>query len=111
MKWEVIFYKDKRDNPPLIKFLDSLQAKESAKIARSIDLLEEYGLALGIPHIKKIEQNLWELRIIFGGNIFRIFFSIMQMKIVLLHGFRKKTQKTPRNEIDIAKNRLKEISI
>lgn len=72
-----------------------------------VDLLEEYGTALTMPHAKHIEGDLWELRIRFASDISRVFyFYPLAHKIVLLHGFIKKTNKTPKREIETAKKRM-----
>lgn len=92
------------------KFIDEYPPKIQAKIARSIDLLETFGLRLTEPHLKKIKDaNLWELRIIFASNIYRIFLCSQKNKLILLHGFCKKSQKTPPKEINIAIKRMKEL--
>ena len=76
---------------------------------REIDLLEEFGLSLGLPHVRKIKNSdFWELRIRLGSNIFRILFKELENSYLLLHIFQKKTDKTPKREIDVALKRLKE---
>jgi phage-related protein len=71
-----------------------------------LDLLEEYGIFLGPPHIKKMKgSNLWELKILGKDNI-RIFFTIENKNLIFLHGFSKKKQKTNPKEIKIALKRM-----
>ena len=104
--FEVIYYKE-NDHAPVVEFISKRSPKEQAKILREIDLLEEFGLSLGMPHIRKITNyELWELRIKFGTNIFRILFKEMEGNFVLLHGFQKKTNKIPKREINTALRRL-----
>ena len=95
---------------PVVEFLNKLNSKEQAKILREIDLLQDFGLFLGPPHIKKLEgpyNKLWELRVKQSTNDFRIFFfSFTQGKFVLLHGIRKTTDSTPKNALDISLKRL-----
>ena len=69
-------------------------------------LLREYGLNLGLPYTKKIDQKIYELRIS-GREEVRIFFSVNGLTIWLLHGFKKKTQKLPARELKVAQERLK----
>ena len=98
---------------PVVNFIKEQSSKEQAKILREIDLLEEFGLSLGMPHIKKLKgyNDLWELRIKHSSNIFRIFFLNYKNGIlVLLHGFQKKSNKTPKREINKALNRIKIIN-
>jgi len=74
------------------------------KLLRSFILLEKYGHTLGMPHVKLLEQGLCELRIR-GQQEIRIFFVFRHDKIVALHGFIKKTQKTPKGELETARKR------
>lgn len=94
---------------PVVEFIKKQTPKEQAKILREIDLLEEFGLFLGMPHIRKLKgyNDLWELRIKHSSNIFRIlFFNYKKGIFVLLHAFRKKSNKTPQREINKALNNL-----
>lgn len=85
-------------------FLDSLGPKEKAKVLRTIQLLREFGPMLPEPHKKHLVDDIQELRTSLGNNIFRVMlFHFEGDKIVLLHGFQKKTQKTPPREIRRAK--------
>ncbi len=105
--YEIIYYEEKNKSP-VVDFISERSAKEQAKILRDIDLLEEFGLLLGMPYLRKIvNSDLWELRIKLGSNIFRIFFKDVESKYILLHGFQKKGDKTPKREISIALKRLK----
>lgn len=105
---EVEFYTE-RGQDVITDFLLDLSAKHRAKAYWEIKLLESMGKSLKGPHVDHFEGELWELRIKFASDISRIFyFYPSPTKIVLLHGFVKKTQKTPKREIEIAKKRLKE---
>ena len=68
---------------------------------RTIDLLQEMGIALRMPYARRID-DLWELR---AGAGRLLYFAYTGRKLIILHGFRKKTQKTPRKEIEIARRR------
>lgn len=86
-------------------FLQTLPPKLRAKSLRDIDLLEEFGYDLREPHVKPI-QGIYELRVKFASDIARIFyFAFVNDTFVLLHGFKKKTMRTPQREIDIALKR------
>lgn len=88
-------------------FLDSLPPKHHAKAIREIEVLEQFGNTLKEPYVKHIEGEIWELRIKFASDISRIFYFTWRVeRMVLLHGYIKKTQKTPRAEIETAKKRL-----
>ena len=106
--YHIIYYFE-NNKSPVVEFIQNQNPKEQAKILREIDLLEEFGLFLGMPHIRKMKstKSIWELRIKHSSNIFRIFFfTIKDSKLVLLHGFRKKSNKTPKKELDIALKRM-----
>jgi len=78
---------------------------KQANIIRVLDLVEEYGIQLGQPYMKKIEGKIWELR---PGSERILYFIFTGRKFILLNGFTKKTRKTPKKEIKTAKKRLKE---
>lgn len=107
--WEIEFYEPENGKNTIVDFLESLPKKHRAKAFWEIELLSEHGTALKEPYSKHISDDLWELRIKFSSDISRIFYFIpIKEKIVLLHGFVKKTEKTPKNEIDLAKEKMKE---
>ena len=104
--WQIHFYEDHRGNSPVLDFINSLSSKDKAKVNNTLRLLEEFGTNLGMPHARRIEGRLWELRP--GDN--RLFYCLyMKQKFVILHGFRKQSMKTPEKEIAIALRRMKEI--
>ncbi len=107
--WNVIFYKTLQGDTPINDFILSLETKTQSKIRDSIKLLTEYGIRLGQPHVKKLTgTELWELRIV-GSNSIRIFYIAVSGKnFLLLHGFKKKKDKTQPKEIKTAENRLAE---
>ncbi len=90
----------------LENFIASLEKLTIAKVLRTIDLLEKFGHLLGMPHSKKIGRCLFELRIR-GIQKIRIFYTFYDKKIVLLHGFIKKTNHIPTRELQTAKQKLK----
>ncbi|OGN07259.1 MAG: hypothetical protein A2940_00655 [Candidatus Wildermuthbacteria bacterium RIFCSPLOWO2_01_FULL_48_29] len=88
------------------EFIKSLEEQTIAKVLRTTELLEEYGPQLVMPHSRKIENNLFELRIR-GQQEIRIFYTFHKSSAILLHGFVKKSEKTPKKEIKTALQRLK----
>lgn len=90
----------------LEKFIKNLQKPTIAKVLRTVDLLEAFGPKLEPPHAKKILHSIFELRIA-GSQEVRIFYSFHKSQIFLLHGFIKKSQKTPEREIKNAVSKLK----
>ncbi len=83
-------------------FLESLDAKEVAKVIRTIELLEEFGNDLGMPHSRHMSNGLLELRIR-GAREIRIFYCFHKRQAVLLHACIKKTQKTLDKEVSRAR--------
>ena len=70
----------------------------------------EFGANLGLPHTKPIDTGLFELRVKSKEGIVRVFFCTkIGKKIIMLHSFIKKSQKTPKKEIKTAKSRMKEV--
>jgi phage-related protein len=108
MAWEIIVFESRRSEEIVEKFIKKLNPLTIAKIAKEVDLLEKYGLNLGMPHCRRLEKDFYELRIR-GKEEIRILYVFRGRKIYLLHIFKKKTQKTPRKEINVALKRLTDI--
>ena len=107
MKWCIEYYQKTDGKIPVVAFIDSMPIKMKAKIFREIGLLEEHGIQLGLPYIKGIEgkkyQGLYELRIKQSTDHARIFYFLFHGNtFVLLHGFLKKSNKTPISELERA---------
>lgn len=105
--FEIEFYQKDNGDVPVYDFLVSLSPKLRAKAFSDIELLKKHGSELREPYVKPIKGKknckLYELRIKFSSDIARIFyFTYINNKYVLLHGFIKKTTKTPEREIDRA---------
>jgi phage-related protein len=104
--WNIEYYQSPGGKYPIEEYVDSLDAKSRARVARTLDLLEEFGINLGMPYARYLEKQLWELRIRHGRNRYRIiYFLDIGETFVLLHGFTKKTATVPKAEIEIAENR------
>jgi phage-related protein len=107
---DVVFYKDKNGKEPVNEYLQDLarrKGKDSRiklnKIRDYVKALSLYGTTVGEPYMKHLEGELWELRPIQDRILF---VAWRKNKFLLLHHFVKKTQKTPRREIEQAKNNL-----
>jgi len=104
---EIIFYRTGSGKCPIEGFLDSLSSKQARKIAWVLSLVEELEV---VPrqYFKKMvnTDDLWEVRVRMGSNIFRFLGFFDGAKIVVLsHAFQKKTQKTPQQAIKLAEER------
>lgn len=87
------------------KFINSVQTSTKSKLTRAVGLMIEYGPDLGMPLSRKIDSQLYELRIR-GTQEVRIFYACFKKTIVMLHGFIKKTQKIPKRELEKAYKHL-----
>jgi len=83
-------------------FIEGLTEKEITKVIRTIELLEDFGNTLGMPHSRHMDDGLLELHIR-GKREIRIFYCFHKNKVVLLHACIKKTQKTPEKELNKAR--------
>lgn len=108
MSWRVYFYKTKRGDSPVKKFILEQNLPVQSRINQSILLLRDRGPFLKPPYIKKIKDKLYELRIKSQIAI-RIFYSPKDDTYYLLHAFKKKSQKTPAREIKTALDRMEEL--
>ncbi len=102
--FEIVYYRFEDGQAPVEDFIDTLEVKMQAKVFRQIQLLKEYGCELREPYSSCLEDGIFELRIKQSSNITRIlYFFCRSKKIILTHGFTKKTQKTPPEEIERAR--------
>ena len=105
--WAVENYRDTRGRIPLDDFLTTLQPKDYARVLRAIELLEDYGPMLRMPHACHLQGKVWELRIDGRPNSYRVLYAAAPgRRFVLLHIFAKKSKETPAREIDTAQRRL-----
>jgi phage-related protein len=104
--WKIEYYESVSGKRPVEEFIDSLDVRSQARIARTLDLLEEFGINLGMPYARHLEKQLWELRVRHSRSRYRvIYFLNTGQTFVLLHGFAKKTGPVPREDMKIAENR------
>lgn len=109
-QWEVKFYEFEEGSSPVFDWYNEQDAKVKAKFARIFDLLEEHGISVKKPYVDSItDTKLFEIRVEQQTNIYRIlYFAYTGKQFILLHGFQKKTQKTPTRHIDLAETRRKD---
>lgn len=108
MAWKVKFFQTSRGDFPVKDFIEEQDESTGTKLTSAIDLLETDGPFLKPPYIKKLQDKLYELRIS-GKVTIRIFYTMINNEYYLLHAFKKQSQKTPRKEIKIALDRMKEV--
>ncbi|MBI5894001.1 MAG: type II toxin-antitoxin system RelE/ParE family toxin [Deltaproteobacteria bacterium] len=107
MDWIIDYYKDTQGNEPVKEFLNSLSRTARAKAMRLIEFLTERGVLLKEPYTRQVKGKIRELRIKdIQGAIRILYFTYTGKRFILLHGFIKKTEKTPEREIEIAEKRM-----
>jgi len=110
MQWTVNYYTNETGEQPVKEWIKSLDEKLRLKVYRSFELLEEFNLNLKAPYVKPLQDKLYELRVKDQKGIYRIiYFAHTGREFIMLNGFIKKTPKTPKKEIELAKIRMKEV--
>lgn len=105
MNWRVSFY-----SSSLQKEILQLPAGLVARFLRYAERMEIYGPDIGMPHTRAMGAGLFELRLKATEGIARVLYCTLSNRgIVMLHQFVKKSEKTPRKELDIARRRMKEV--
>jgi len=105
MNWTITYYSESIQNEIL-----ALPAGFLARYLRYTDRMEVYGPDLGMSHTRAMGEGLFELRLKAAEGIARVFYcTIVGKKIVILHQFTKKSEKTPPRELTVARRRLKEV--
>lgn len=101
----VCFFRTSSGNEPVRDWLKDMDTEDRKIIGEDIKVVQ-FRWPLGMPLVKKMESNLWEVRSkLKNGNISRVFFTVKGSELNLLHGFIKKSQKTPQKDIDLARTR------
>lgn len=106
---EIIFYETDLGDKPVAEFLDNLEPAARAKVVRTLELVRTLPFVPSKFWQKMgAGQNLWEVRVEYDGNIYRVLAATAKgNRVILLHGFQKKSQKTPRQDMEIAQQRQK----
>ncbi len=103
-KFSIEYYIKDDGSCPVQDFINSLDKKMRAKLLRLQLLLEQNGNTLTEPYSKHLEEGIFELRAQQGNNIARaLYFFMVGQKIIITNGFIKKTQRTPKKELKLAK--------
>ena len=105
---QVVFYQSENNKEPVREWLKSLSQGEKKLIGEAIKTVQ-FSYSVGMPLVRKMSPDLWEVRINLSNKIARVLFTIKNQKMILLHGFIKKSQKTPNKELEIAEIRLKNL--
>ena len=104
---KVVFFKTETGNEPVREWLKAL-SKEDCKVIGTDILTVQYAWPVGKPLVDNLGDGIWEVRSRLENRIARTLFAMVDQEIVLLHGFIKKQQKTPPDELELAKKRKKQ---
>jgi len=106
MKWRVTFF-DKKVKTQALAFPEGILAN----FLQSISLVEQFGPHIGMPYTRSMGLGLYELRARGKEGIGRVFFcTLPDMELVILSAFVKKSQKTPKRQLDLARKRMKQLT-
>ncbi len=103
----VFFYQSQSGVEPVREWLKSLPAQERFLIGEDIKTVQ-YRWPLGMPIVRLLssKEKVWEVRTHLPNRIARVLFTVFNEEMILLHGFIKKTQKTPQADLDLAISRI-----
>jgi phage-related protein len=104
----VYFFQTDTGNEPVRQWLKELDALDRRTIGEDIKTVQ-IGWPLGMPLVRKMGKDLWEVRIHLSRRIARVIFTVADGDMVLLHGFIKKSQSTPQEDLDLARDRLRQL--
>jgi phage-related protein len=104
----VVFYQTEAGHEPVREWLRSLSKEEKRSIGEDIKTVQ-FGWPIGMPVVRKMGRGIWEVRTRLNNKIPRILFTMHEENIVLLHGFIKKSNKTPKEDLELAQKRLSDI--
>lgn len=105
----VRFYRSANGNEPVRVWLQEEVSAEARKAIGGDIRTVQLGWPIGMPVVRKMEKQLWEVRSTIPEGIARVMFTTQASDMVLLHGFIKKSDKTPQNELEIAQRRRDEV--
>jgi len=102
----VAFFRTETGREPVREWLQSLPREERRIIGEDLKTVQ-FGWPLGMPLVRKLDAKFWEVRSRLPGRIARVMFTSAEGRMILLHGFIKKSRKTPMEDLELAKNRLR----
>jgi phage-related protein len=103
----VYFYRSENGNEPVREWLRGLDIEDRKSIGDDIKTVE-LGWPIGMPLVRKMEAEIWEVRVDLRQRIARVLFTVIDDKMVLLHGFIKKSQQTPTSDLKLARTRMRQ---
>ena len=108
-KLPAFFYQTPSGNEPVRDWIKGLSPEDRQIVGRDVQKVE-FGWPIGMPYCRSLGKGLWEVRSdLTDGKIGRVIFFVIRGRMALLHGFIKKTRKTPAKDIELALKRMKEV--
>jgi len=105
----VVFYRTSAGAEPVVEWLRSLPPDDRRAVGADLATVQ-FGWPIGMPLCRPLSQGLWEVRSTLPSRrIARLLFFVHENRIGVVHGFIKKTQKTPTEDLDLARHRMKEM--
>lgn len=104
LKLKVTFYRTDSGGEPVREWLKSMSLEERKIIGEDIKTVQ-FGWPLGMPLVRSLGSGLWEVRSNLSNRIARVIFTTKEGHMILLHGFIKKSQKTPKDDLELAQSR------
>lgn len=102
-EFTIEIYERSNHRQPFKEFYDSLNSKDKSLVLKYLDILEDYGNVIGHRYSKKLDNHIFELRVIESKQNIRILYFFQPgRRIIITNAFAKKTQKTPHNELILA---------
>ena len=108
---DIVYYQTHGGRHPVKKFIDALSTQDKAKVVGCLENIQQNGFNSDRVEFRQIERKLWEIKIRGSDGGYRIFYVIVDSgkDMILLHAYKKQSQKAPTREIETAKKRMKEV--
>jgi phage-related protein len=107
---KISFYETASGRSPIEDFIENLPKADQARFAGVFDGIEKFGLGCPRVQFRQLRGKLWEVKFNSPSGGYRIAYVVVESKtMVWLHAFKKKTQKTPGSDLEIAEKRMKEV--
>jgi len=105
---DVYFFASDTSNEPVREWLKALSTKDKKLMGEDLKTVQ-FGWPLGMPLVRYVDNDIWEVRSKLGSGIARVLFVLDGNTMVLIHAFIKKQRKTPKPDLDLAKSRVKQL--
>lgn len=105
-KLTVRFFRTEEGREPVREWLKALPEAERKRMGDEIRAVQ-FGWPVGMPLVRKLQPNLWEVRVRLAGRIARVLFTVVNAEAILVHGFIKKSPRTPKEDLTLSERRVR----